>query len=107
MPSIDDILPLIGTPLDERSIQALFGEVGRRSSDELDDGHPEDQLHYYEIPAYSVEMILGDGETIQTIFFHLRGKQAGYPWALQRRGPDVVQDNGSRRDGSTGTFREA
>jgi hypothetical protein len=81
MLTIDDILPLIGATLDEHAIEGLFGERGHKSSDELDPGHPEDQRHYYGIPAYSLEMILGTGGVIETIFFHLHGKQAGYPWA--------------------------
>jgi hypothetical protein len=83
MPTVDDILPLIGTPLDQRVIEGLFAMRGQKFSDELDPGHPEDQRRYYEIPAYSLEMILGEGDVIDTIFFHVRGKQAGYPWAFR------------------------
>jgi hypothetical protein len=83
MLTVDDIIPLVGTILDERAIERLMGKRGQRSSDELDPGHPEDQRHYYEIPDYGLEMILGDGDVIETIFFHLRRKQASYDWRLR------------------------
>lgn len=83
MLTIDDILPLIGTKLDESAIEHLFGERGWRFSNELDPDHAEDQRHYYGIRAFSLEMILGDGDVLRTIFFHLHGEQAGYPWALR------------------------
>ena len=83
MLTVADIIPLIGTRLDDGAIEGLFADRGHKLSDELDPAHPEDQRHYYEIPRYSLEMVLGDDDAIETIFFHLRGKQAGYPWALR------------------------
>lgn len=83
MLAVDDIIPLVSTRLDEHAIERIFGQRGHRSSDELDLGHPEDQGHYYEIPAYGLEMILGDGDAIETIFFHVRRKQDSYDWRLR------------------------
>ncbi len=85
MLTVDEVLPFLGCPLDQRRVESLFGTSGHRSADELDPSHPQDQRHYYSFPEFGIQFILGENDVIQTIFFHIEGDPdvAPYPWSFE------------------------
>jgi hypothetical protein len=85
MPTIEDILPILGSRLDEQVIQRLFGRLGQYSSNEIDPAHPEDQRHYYSVPQFGFQCVLGENGTIRTIFLHIEGDAdvSPYPWSFK------------------------
>lgn len=85
MLTVDEVIPMLGNRLDERRIESLFGARGQKSASQLDPAHPEDQRHYYSLPEFGVQFILGGDEVITTIFFHVDGDEdvSPYPWTLR------------------------
>jgi hypothetical protein len=81
MHTIDDVLPLLGTPLNEHHVESLFGARGQDTITDGEPGHPEDRRHYYNLPELGLQFLIQNGGIITTIFFHMEGDSDVRPYA--------------------------
>lgn len=73
MPTVDDIAVLLNQALDPDVISAVVGAAGRELPSDHDPGHPEDEGHYFVVPARGLQMLSGPDRIVRTLFFMLEG----------------------------------
>lgn len=86
MHSVDEVVPLLGVPLDETAVGAIFGVRGEELLTDCDPGHPEDRRRYYLVRRFGLQMLIDDAGTVETIFFMIEGDDNvdAYPWSFGR-----------------------
>lgn len=72
---------MVSCAFEEARVEALLGVRGRWVETEYDEGHPEDRRRYYLVPAFGLQMLIGDGDVVGSIFFMLDGDGDVSPYA--------------------------
>jgi hypothetical protein len=96
MHSIDELVPLLGSPFDEKAIEAMFRVRGEELLTEFQPGHPEDQRRFYLLRPFGLQMLIDDAGLVDTLFFMIEGDDNVEPYAWSFR--DRVNGSSKRAD---------
>jgi hypothetical protein len=96
MHTVDEVIPLLGSCLDEHRIESLFGLRGQDFVTEFEPGHPDDQRRYYLLPTIGLQFLLNETDIIETIFFVIEGDNhvGPYMWSFR----NGVNPSSSRKE---------
>ena len=85
MLTVDDVAVLINRPLDASTLESVVGIQGRELPSDHDEGHPEDEVHYYIFPPLGLEFLAGPDRIIATVICMLQNDEHvdGYDWSLK------------------------
>ena len=85
---IDQVVPLLGSPFDENSIERIFGVRGKELLTQYEPGHPEDQRRYYILRQFGLQILIDSAGVVDSIFFMIDGDEniAPYPWSFSKGG---------------------